>query len=479
MAHDYTQFTFPYTLNELVNPQGRNALATGAKFFQRTMYREAIYPDHAAHLPRPLDTWYDKNLFGRVDRCQNTIVPVGSNLKTVRKAATSNIYCLNFVELAFDALVSHMGTAAINGCMSTEGTPAIWDMKAVRGYVDPHQKYKAFLDGLIDAFANEHVDTGQNIIKNFDDFVPIFKNYILYIARTYPITKENFFLSNVVSPYMTGLSLAISRHSAADDAPKYQDYINDVNFDYYIKSAKEYGFLVNKNMPWVLTADLFTNAIQRYMNYYLFGDPSDPVAPDKTNLFELYYDEVYRSAFDNLRYVFAYGYYRFRQQKPLYSERKVIWKQCHPAPVGASQGRVIEGSLTEHNFFRKYYGDITVLEGMLKEQFLIDLYIDLRHIESRESHPSKSNVKARAYQVYGAQLPTGQAPMHDVLEFVNEVYRIYLYPSNYGDINLTTNLDKLLISDIMDTGVEIAATPRCTSATAAAVATPGGGSGYP
>jgi len=38
------KYTFPYTFNDIQNPQGQNNLATSAKFFQRSVYKEAVYP---------------------------------------------------------------------------------------------------------------------------------------------------------------------------------------------------------------------------------------------------------------------------------------------------------------------------------------------------------------------------------------------------------------------------------------------------
>ena len=74
--------TFNYTPLDLENPSGNNGLSSFALYFQRVMYREAIYPSVTKI---PLDTWYDKNLYGRVDRCQNTIIPNIDNLKQMIK----------------------------------------------------------------------------------------------------------------------------------------------------------------------------------------------------------------------------------------------------------------------------------------------------------------------------------------------------------------------------------------------------------
>jgi len=444
------KYTFPYTFNDIQNPQGQNGLATSAKFFQRSVYKEAVYPDKEG-FPLPLDTWYNKNLFGRVDRCQNTIVAQRDNLVTVRKATTSNIYCLNFVEQAFHAFAEHMGDAFLNNCLARNGNNELWNIKAVRGYSDPSRKWKAFIDSLGDAFASEHIDRGDKVIKNISDFIPLFKSYLLYVAETYPINQENFYLSNNVSSYISGLTLSISRKSAADDYPKYIDYINDPNFEYYVRAAKKYGFLVDKNMPWVLTADVFTSGLSYYTDLYQVQVDGVVYNINENNFFNIYYNKAYTTAFDNLRYIFKRAYDRLILKKPLYAESKVFFRpDCAGDPY------------QDHSGFRER--STAALESHLDDKFLIDLYISLRHAESKNSYPSIKNAALRAYDVYGQRPNKNHTAMRNVLDFINQIYRVYIYPVNYGNINRKIDLDKLRIADIIDTGVELGAEPLCTAA---------------
>ena len=444
------KYTFPYTFNDMQNPQGQNSLATSAKFFQRSVYKEAVYPSKEG-LPLPLDTWYNKNLFGRVDRCQNTIAPSQNNLVTVRKATTSNIYCLNFVEQAFHAFAEHMSDAFLNNCLAKDGNKELWNIKAVRGYSDPLRKWPAFIDSMADAFDEAHIDRGDKVIKNIGDFIPLFRSYLLYVAETYPINQENFYLSNNVSSYISAMRLSISRKSAAEDYPKYIDYINDPNFDYYVKAAKKHGFLVDKNMPWVLTADVFTGALSYYTDLYQVEVDGLLYDVTENNLFSIYYDKVYTQAFNNLRYIFDRAYKRLLLKKPLYAESKVIFR-----PTCASD------PYQDHSAFRDT--STAALVNYLDDKFLIDLYINLRHIESKNSYPSLRNARLRAYDVYGQRPNKKYTAMRNVLEFINQIYRVYVYPVNYGNINTQIDIDKLRITDIIDTGVELGAEPLCTAA---------------
>jgi hypothetical protein len=104
--------TFNYTSFDLQNPGGNNGLSSFALYFQRILYKEAIYPNN---VKLPLDTWYDKPYYGRIDREQNTIIAKYESLQPVPSSAVSNLLCLNFVADAFSDFVTHMKNAFILG----------------------------------------------------------------------------------------------------------------------------------------------------------------------------------------------------------------------------------------------------------------------------------------------------------------------------------------------------------------------------
>lgn len=476
-------YTFDYTLEDLHNPRGKNNLSARSKFYQRSLYKEAIYPHedmspNPHDIPHPLDTWYNKNLYGRVDRCQNTITPITKFLSPVRLATGPDIMCLDFVEMAFHAFANNMKTAYITGCLDKSGNRDLWDVKAVMGYTDPTQKWLTFIDATIDSFINSHIDRAGKTIKNYKDFIPIFRDYIMYVATTYSVTKENFLLSTVVSPFISGLTLSISGTSADDDRLKYKDFINDPNFDFYVKAAKKFGFIVNKNMPWMLTADLFTNAIKRYYTYYRIHLNSEIYDIDESLLFDAFYKRTYKSAFDSLRYIFARGYTRLVEKRPLYTEQKVIFdKNCAPRkehiidPI-ANPGLDPVQSILSTAYFRENNAHrqelmLTEAENIIGNDFLIDLYVDLRHTESKESYPDVISVRRRAYEIYrapihsGAPGPNTLTPLRQVLDYINGIYRAYVYPSNYGSVTSLLNLDSHSVKNLPDTGAEIAAGNVC------------------
>ena len=142
--------TFNYTLQDLQNPSGKNGLSSFALYFQRLMYKEAVYP---SDVKVPLDTWYEKQYYGRVDRVQNTIIPAFSNLVPLRTVAVQNRFALNFVVEAFEEFAAHMRSATILGVLRTDNAnDKIYNMKAYQAYNDPTRIYGEYTQQLYNSY---------------------------------------------------------------------------------------------------------------------------------------------------------------------------------------------------------------------------------------------------------------------------------------------------------------------------------------
>ena len=95
-------------------------------------------------------------------------------------------------------------------------------------------------------------------------------------------------------------------------------------------------------------------------------------------------------------------------------------------------------------------------------QELIDLYIQLRYNEVNKAGPSVIKTKKRAYEIYRLNGSSGleQAKLN-VSAFVDETYKNFIYPVNYGQLNPTLDITEL--TDIVDTVAETAVVIQSTS----------------
>ena len=203
--------TYDYTTEDLANPVGNNSLSSRAKFYQRSLYKEAIYP---TDIVRPLDSWYDKNLYGRVNQQQTVIIPSQEDLVQIQYGVQPNMFSLSFVNRAFTDFVEHMKTAYMTNCINRNGNPSLINMRAIISYKDWDSSWITHRNNIINAFIQNYNPKFSSPIKNFQDFKPLFTYYLLNMAKKMPITRTSFILSPFASTFGSGLKIAIAQLDA-------------------------------------------------------------------------------------------------------------------------------------------------------------------------------------------------------------------------------------------------------------------------
>ena len=420
--------SFDYTPNDLINPIGANNLSSFALYYQRTLYKEKIYPSTAAW---PMELWYDKQLYGKVDRSQNTIHTTGPSLVPIRAAAVPNLFALGPVVRAFEAFAQHMRKANIMGVATDRGNPKMYDVQAHQAFVSPLQKYNAYLEGVYQVYNDLFTPEQNEKVVAFPSFVEDYKSYLLGVARTYPLTQTNFFLTPNISPFSSGLAISIDNGDCGDDNYKYVNYLNDPNYDFYTKAAKKFGFIVNRNAPWILWADIFSPAFLVNLQYYYL--PDSPHAVNKDTFFESFYVPTWRSDIARLRQAFIDGYKTLVYRKP-YAE---IFPSALVAP-GVTQFRA-NCQLQKINKMRPPLNDAGI-EKVLTDKFMIGLYVDLRQAEASTTAVNPDEVRMYAYERYRNKLKTDLTKMENAVEYINSVYSPYVYSLQ----NLATAIPDLL-----------------------------------
>ena len=404
---------FFFTPEDLAYPRGTNGLASFAAMFQRTLYKENMYPGPDVGIPVPLDTWYERGFFGRVDRTQNTIIPDTTNLVQVTEAE-GPIFTFDFVADCFTRWVNHMGDAYLMGAVSKQGRKAILAPRAVGGYSDPTQQFFQFHEGLAKAFITSFRPPREKPIENFKGFLEYYVPFLINLAPSFPMTKTNFVLSYKMDPMCNGLSLSLYDGDAGDDTTKFGEFIQDPNFAFYTNSIKKYGFLVNKNKPWIITADLFTPALQDRLEYYIDEVTHKPVRP--SNFFNVYYRKTYLTDFDDLTQILLSAYRYLQSGAPL----------CQKETICPN------GTFNYKSYPRELY-DRDQLASQISPQLLIDTYLALRQAESSNTltRIGVDRLRRRAYQIYKLRHPgVALTPLQRVAHEINLEYKKYIYPAS-------------------------------------------------
>ena len=109
-----------------------------------------------------------------------------------------------------------------------------------------------------------------------------------------------------------------------DDVSKNSLFLEDTHFDFYRETAKKFGFVVDKNAPWRLIADLSSSAMKKQMYQ---------VGVDYKNVFQNYFYKAIDYDLEILRQYF-HGFYNslvsarpyIRDTEYCVSQRKTISK---------------------------------------------------------------------------------------------------------------------------------------------------------
>jgi len=270
------------TTTPVTNALANNKMGPIGAFLFRTFYKDKGMPGNQ-FLPTPIDIWYDKPFFGRVDQNGVAIYPSETNFKQLPGEAPATFWALDFVSDAFSDFQAHMGQAVELGLICGEGDSNITKLEPMRAWADIHDNYNSYSEGIYNILVTDWFQKQQrnSKIKNFSDFLHEFMEFVDWGAPSFPITKSGFILSRFFTPLSSGLIVEISDDDHSEDVVKQEAWIRDPNFTFYIKAARNFGFVIDKNAPWRLCADINNPIMKGYMKPYGLESSDD--------LFEKYY----------------------------------------------------------------------------------------------------------------------------------------------------------------------------------------------
>ena len=205
----------------------------------------------------------EKMFYGRLDLRNRSITPVNKYLKSF--PSDPERVAMDFVVEAFDAMKKKFDQAIRTGYISMEETE-LSSFTPVKAYENPLIRYNIHLASIQDGFL-DYVKRKDRLSKiyNFNDFVPIFMEYLKLFSPEFPVTKSMYLLSKDVSPLSSGLMVEISGQAYDDDNIKAEMFYKNSNFEYFKNLAYQNGFIIDKHIPWRLIADLNAPNLAKYI----------------------------------------------------------------------------------------------------------------------------------------------------------------------------------------------------------------------
>ena len=280
--------------------QGRNGMDAFSYYKFREAYKNIEFtelePDYGVHgqgilddfvTPDPIDLWYAKPYFGRYNLNANSVYVLERHIKALSiPDKVETVYAVDFVADAFQDLQKHFNQALASKKINSSFKPS--RLPVSRGHMSPDILHQEYINKLFEVFILSYVE-GNDLhrkIREFSDFVKHFSDFVRYFGKDLPFTLSSFLGSKRCPPTVCGLILDMESSGFSDDSKKVVDFLKRDEFTFYISSARAHGFMVDKNAPWRIVADISSPQMKEYMSKY------DPTL-NEGNLFNKYYVEAY------------------------------------------------------------------------------------------------------------------------------------------------------------------------------------------
>lgn len=380
-----------------------NSTAVGAKdsFVLRETY-DKIFPDIVEAY-----SFNDSDglLYGRIDLDGDIIHANEFYLTELSTQSSENVLCFNFVADAYLDFENSMKSQYINKLQPDQFFTTDWG--AEKGWESPHSFYDKRMSDTIQVYikGNLFLKNNKDKIKNIDNFLEIFFNdFYPSMDGILPLTKSGIIKSKYYNPSSTGLCIEISTDSIALDYVKFNKFIKSPNFEIYLLNAAKHGFMIDKNAPWRLIANLKSSSMQKYMSKYGITN---------TTIFKEYFIKTYKYDVQNLKLYMRQFYDTFLSISPNYIEEYPIINPSVCNKYSDTQKEIIPRELAKPEDYNSKYDDF----------FWLKLYLKLKLDENKiklSTEQLSAEIK-KIEQIYFSISLTGNKLDFDTsLEYINK-----------------------------------------------------------
>ena len=343
------------------DPKGNNKSSSKEIFEQREVYKD-IYPTEDLS---PIDLWGDhKLLYGRVDLCGNPILLKETLLTQLSEDSGQALFALDIVYEAMEDVRATITKAKLLNRLDSKSK--IFPLKPVRAFKSIHQEYHDYFQAMFQVFNASFVTpVVDRKIVNYNTFEKQFLAFYKFIRNDFVFTRSTYITSKRSNPLISGLVIEFSEDDHGDDKIKHKKYIRDVEFNFYRDTLKRYGFVLDKNAPWRIIADLESEPMKERIR-----------AKGHQNLSEYFQHNYYQAHREDIDAIAGYMWQvwsTFVALSPVVTEAHL--SQCGPGIVS----NTIQRQRLSIDEFKNIYG----------MKHWVKLYIQIRNLESKKDLPDK------------------------------------------------------------------------------------------
>ena len=251
----------------------------------------------------------EKIFYGRVNTSNNPIIPRSDYIKPF---PSNNRYrALNFVVDAFEDMKKKFERHVSQGYLQMDD-PILSTLSIENAYISSKSGYDAHITVVqndFDAFIKSRSRIDE--VVDFDSFLPFFMEYLELTNPGNPMTRSMYQITNLSTPMTSGLAFDLFAADAGDDVVKIDDFYKKRNFEYFKNLAFQYGFVLDKHVPWRVIADINSPVMDRYIRNAMGTDSANGYA-----MLQVYYKEIFSQDIPNLIYLVLSLYNAIATSRP-------------------------------------------------------------------------------------------------------------------------------------------------------------------
>ena len=329
--------------------KANNDMKTVDLFYHRSLYKSKslVTEGNKNKLEAAItDIWESSGLYGKINDRGDFIIPRENLFGFLRTEDGSSRFALNFVADAYNEMLQKMQDDQIVGSAIPVESPFA-NFTVSKSWTSVYNKFHEYAQDIY-AAANQHFykPTISNKIKNFDDFVREFMNFYHYMKQgNMPFTLSGYVGSRLCASNSGALMIEISDAAYDNDEIKYNTFINDPGFNVFRSYASRYGFVIDRNAPWRLIANLNSTYMKnKMMNEHL-----------------VYYGEVAEIQKSSQKIVKEIENLKYGSQE--YDEAKIEELQ-----------ELLNSSINQRNIFDTYYYRTFELDMNFLKTYMFEMY---------------------------------------------------------------------------------------------------------
>jgi hypothetical protein len=260
-------------------------------FEGRKFYRDNTFLSSNPNTVSFINNWRPSMgfFYGKVNFFEEPVYINEYYLKQTKTADT--VFALAPVVDAYQDLYEYMKRQKLQTGNIVLSSDSIYrSIEAKKGWESINKNYAVYLQDLAVSFTEDYLTPArEKLIIDFKSFLKIFIEFATSgLTNNIPLTLTAYMRSRFCSPRVSGLVIDVFNADHGDDTIK-EGFLRDVGYSFWAETAEKFGFFVNKNAPWSLTANIVGSVpFSRYMSAH--GVPFEE--NEKT------FDTFYRSVYD-------------------------------------------------------------------------------------------------------------------------------------------------------------------------------------